>query len=469
MKEANKIIFDFIWKGKDKVKRSALISDIEDGGLKAPHLNSIIETQRILCCKKLANDQPSGWKIILLHYLKPVGGKLVLCCDFDLKKLTIKLPSFYEECLKSFAKCSAVNNLNIQDLNGKDLSKVILWNNKSICVGDKSVYFRNLAEKGIFRVGDLISNKHELIIKSELRVLNLSPLDAFRLVSLIDALPTQWRESLKSCIYTGDTPFNLRDEIKLRLSGQIVLLEKAYSKIVYKELRDRIVTPPTAKLKFDANFVNDTLNWKKTYSLPYRVALDTKTREFQYKLLNRCLVTNTFLCKIGMIPSPAWSLCGKSDESLEHLFLSCHYTKNFLSEVIKWLVDHKVKIENLSDKDILFGIIGCEDEIFVNHILLLAKQYLYSCRQNKYPPSIRVLHSKINTVFLIETMIAKSKNKLETHNMKWGKYKTDTHTTSSPLTSFIIKLYFLFILFYFLFHVNRKEGTWFLFRLFSFL
>ena len=218
-------------------------------------------------------------------------------------------------------------------------------------------------------------------------------------VPLTDALPTPWRESLKSCISTGDTPFNLRDEIKVRLSGQTVLLEKAYSKIVYKELRNRIVTPPTAKLKFDAHFVNDTLNWKKIYSLPYRVALDTKTREFQYKLLNRCLVTNTFLCKIGIIPSPACSLCGESDESLEHLFLSCHYTKNFWSEVIKWLVDHKVKIENLSDKDILFGIIGCEDEIFVNHILLLAKQYLYSCRQNKYPPSIRVLHSKLNQLW----------------------------------------------------------------------
>ena len=47
----NKIIFDFIWKGKDKVKRLALISDYEDGGLKAPHLEAIIKTQRILCCK----------------------------------------------------------------------------------------------------------------------------------------------------------------------------------------------------------------------------------------------------------------------------------------------------------------------------------------------------------------------------------------------------------------------------------
>ena len=92
--------------------------------------------------------------------------------------------------------------------------------NLFVSIGDKSVYFRNFAEKGILRVGDLISNKNELIIKSALRVLHLSPLDAFRLVFLIDALPTQWRESLKTCISTGDTPFNLRDEIKLSLSGQ---------------------------------------------------------------------------------------------------------------------------------------------------------------------------------------------------------------------------------------------------------
>ena len=60
------------------------------------------------------------------------------------------------------------------------------------------------------------------------------------------------------------------------------------------------------------------------------------------------------------------------------------------------------------DNPIMFGIIRREDETFLNHILLLAKQYLYSCRQNKYSPSIRVLNSNINTVFLIETMIAKS-------------------------------------------------------------
>ena len=80
---------------------------------------------------------------------------------------------------------------SLQDQNRQDLSKAIVWNNKFICIGGKSVYFRNLAEKGILRMGDLISNNNELIVKSnyQLRELNISPLDMFRLISVIDVLP----------------------------------------------------------------------------------------------------------------------------------------------------------------------------------------------------------------------------------------------------------------------------------------
>ena len=101
----------------------------------------------------------------------------------------------------------------------------------------------------------------------------------------------------------------------------------------------------------------------------------------------------------------------------------------------------------VTGKDILFGIIECEDEIFGNHILLLEKQYPYSWRQNKNSPSIRVLTSKIKHCFLIETMIAKSDNKLETHDMKCSKYKL------SRIRSFHRFLHLL------IFHVNREECT----------
>ena len=44
----NKELYNFIWKGKDKKKRLALISDIEYGGLKMLDLESIILAQRTM-------------------------------------------------------------------------------------------------------------------------------------------------------------------------------------------------------------------------------------------------------------------------------------------------------------------------------------------------------------------------------------------------------------------------------------
>ena len=104
--EANKIIFDFIWKGKDKVKRTSLIGDTKDGGLKSLHLESVIKTQRIMLCKRFTDEELCAWKTFLSHYLKPIGEKIILCCDFDVKKLSINLPKFYQECFECFKQCS---------------------------------------------------------------------------------------------------------------------------------------------------------------------------------------------------------------------------------------------------------------------------------------------------------------------------------------------------------------------------
>ena len=73
-------------------------------------------------------------------------------------------------------------------------------------------------------MGDLISDNNELIVKSknQLRELNISPLDIFRLISVIDVLPVEWRESLSTFQpSTPDEPFNLHNEIKLRFNGKM--------------------------------------------------------------------------------------------------------------------------------------------------------------------------------------------------------------------------------------------------------
>ena len=263
------------------------------------------------------------------------------------------------------------------------------------------------------------------LITNHLRELNISPLDAFLLICVIEALPTEWRTLLKTGNHFVIEPFNLQNQAQLFLNGQNVLLSKVVSKIIYKEIRNRNITPPTVQLKYNAQFVSDELDWKRIYSLPHRVALDTKSREFQYKLLNRCLATNVLLSKIGIIPSPACTFCGEADESLEHIFVTCHYTKKFWAEVIKWMGNLDIEIEPLSNKDIIFGIMDGKRDLFVNHILLIAKKYIYSCRCNKTKPSIIVLSARIKMIYRLEMMVAKSCNKLPIHFEKWGKYSAD--------------------------------------------
>jgi len=64
VKEANLIFYNFIWNEKDKVKRCALISDIDKGGLKMLDIESMVSARRVICFKKfLADYQPKYLEI----------------------------------------------------------------------------------------------------------------------------------------------------------------------------------------------------------------------------------------------------------------------------------------------------------------------------------------------------------------------------------------------------------------------
>ena len=51
------------------IKRKTLISDYKNGGLRMPHLETLIKTQRIMCMKKYFDSYNSTWKVFLGNYL----------------------------------------------------------------------------------------------------------------------------------------------------------------------------------------------------------------------------------------------------------------------------------------------------------------------------------------------------------------------------------------------------------------
>ena len=113
-------------------------------------------------------------------------------------------------------------------------------------------------------------------------------------------------------------------------------------------------------------------------SLPFKVALDMHTREFQYKLPNRIVFSNTNLTRFGITDSPLGTLCGKvHDETPEHFFVSCHLSMGFRQEISNWL--QLCNIYNVIDftkpVNVMFSLLDINDHFMpLNHIVILTFQ-----------------------------------------------------------------------------------------------
>ena len=424
VKEVNKTIFNFIWKGKDKVKRSALISDVENGGLRAPHLESIIKAQRIMCCKKFANSQQSSWKIILLHYLRRIGGRLLLSCNFNVKNLPVTLPKFYAECLQTFSERSVSVREQVLNLSNSSRSSTVIWNNRHILIDGKSVFYQSLFDKGIVTLENLVTDTNVLLVRQDPNELPFTLLEWFHLIQIFEALPTQWRKSLTSCGPKGGETFLWYNQIKLYLKNQAVQIESVLSKNVYSEIRAGYETRPTAQARFEEQFPDICLDWHDIYKLPFNVLIDTKSREFQYRILNRYLTTNSFLHKIGLANSPLCTFCKQESESLEHLLIICSCTKSFWSDFVTWSNQLNISLRDLSDSDILFGFWQRkEDYLFINHMLVKAKQNIYECRNKCTYPSFTIFLNKVVYVHQLEKKLVNSNNGVADRESKWEKFQ----------------------------------------------
>ena len=126
------------------------------------------------------------------------------------------------------------------------------------------------------------------------------------------------------------------------------------------------------------------------------VALSVAISVFSYKKI--VLETNTFLKKIGKIDSSACSFCGVNDESLEHLFVTCLFTATLWEKLVIWCNNITIKVKSLSAVDIIFGDWQRKEGfLLLNHIILIAKQYIYYYRINNSKPLFNVLLLRIKS------------------------------------------------------------------------
>lgn len=125
IKVLNKIILNFIWNGhNDKVKRTVLVQDIENGGLNAPHLESIILTTRIMWLKRYFWGEDSFWKRLFEYNMSLINDNfyLLLYCNYDCHSYKHKLEDkFYIDILHAW------NILQAESRASEYLGEQFIW------------------------------------------------------------------------------------------------------------------------------------------------------------------------------------------------------------------------------------------------------------------------------------------------------------------------------------------------------
>ena len=231
------------------------------------------------------------------------------------------------------------------------------------------------------------------------------------------------KKELKAKTIPHDVPPFDPLEYVLVLNSVKVSVSEMNTKILYEAHVSDLRETPTAQSTFNEMFPDSELVWNKIYTLPFQVALDTKTRDFQYKILNTILFTNAKLSKFKLVESPLCSFCSKEAEIPEHLFVFCQYSRAFWKEISSWL--RECGIDTLPDltnhANIMFGLFDVESHfMLLNHIVLIAKQAIFFCRRKSIAPSFIIFLAHLKKIFKIE-YLAREKNILNLHQGKWEK------------------------------------------------
>ena len=315
----NTQLYKFIWNNKpDKISRKIIIRDIPEGGLRMCHIPSFVKSLKIMWLKSLLNcNYESDWKSLINVILPSLSEK--------------NFWSLNQKSLHSFS--SKINNPFWKDVinawgdyigDPLELMEFLhqpLWNNNFIKIANKPVYWKRWVDAEIFYIYDILKNDGSFLSYTEFsQKFNVRSnfIDYF---SIVSAIPKSWTKTFKETLKNDPTyltnPSNLSK----------FLASKDDSKSVYNNFIKRIVMPTikSAEKWEKVLALNEKIQWRKIYGLPFSCVKETKIQCFQYKLLHRILPSNKFLYQIRYMDNPNCSFCGNEDETLEHLFFQCQH------------------------------------------------------------------------------------------------------------------------------------------------
>ena len=326
-KEINDCMYEFIWKGKThKIKQCVIIQDYEYGGYKMFDLDSTVKSEQLKWIKQYINNIDGIWRYTMEASIGVQNLNMLLRGNMEVNLLQ-KCTPFYCQILKIWQEIKYVPITTENDISNQPI-----FYNKHICINKRMVYNKSLFDAGIWYVKDLFKklNNGNIVSKDHSKK-GLVIIEQFLLNSIISAIPTNWKKSVKNVeFHYQDACVLYRDEVKQ--------IEKLTSKQVKNIFIDKKRIKPPSQLKYSLDFQIDDESWKEIYLRPKLLLYDHKIQETQFKVLHNYVPTNRLLFKMKKITSDKCNFCHLYVQNLYHLLYDCLVVRNFWHSVERHLI-----------------------------------------------------------------------------------------------------------------------------------
>ena len=226
-------------------------------------------------------------------------------------------------CWKAFfKKCNPASQI-------EDVLNSPIWFHSEMQHGGK-FFIKNWYEKGIRTIVDLINEYGVFydLISSKLCLMYEAQL-ILDFQGVINRIPQVWKNLLNNNIQTC---IDMKYNVICSKHVNLILKDKKGCKKIYESF---IKSKKDLPNRWQRDLGDISKEEKSQYNSALNDIKEVKLKDFQYKINNRILATNSFLYKINKIDSNRCSFCEQTIESMKHLFVDCPKVKEFWNTLKK--------------------------------------------------------------------------------------------------------------------------------------
>ena len=181
----------------------------------------------------------------------------------------------------------------------------------------------------------------------------------------------------------------------------------------------KATTPVRAQVKWQKELgisLHDKNVWENVFTSLYKITDDFKLKWLQMRILHRILPTGRLLQLYGITETDKCAFCEDQVDTIRHLFWHCRKVNAFWRDMTASLMPS----QSLSLMQVLMNVNPSgEDDSMCLLIILLGKQYIWSCRNLGNRLSVDDFKRAVKSYYDVELFIARVNDKERCITEKW--------------------------------------------------